>query len=179
MAAPTEQDWEVEAIKKDLFKLVMQGKWNDVVTTYQKKPKAHRAKITTTGDTALHIVVLDRKESVVEKLVKLINDEVGKVEAKKEKEVKGVNTSWREEEGEREEEFKHPLEIANERGNTPLHLAAHQLEMFESACALLGSIGNWSVFAMKNERHLSSWPLSMAKKGHSFVSMTYVILKDT
>ena len=81
MTAPTEQDWEVEAIKKDLFKLVMQGKWNDVIATYQKKPKAHRAKITRTGDTTLHIAVLDREESVVEKLVKLIND------------------SWREEEG--------------------------------------------------------------------------------
>ena len=76
MAAPTEQDREVEAIKKNLFKLAMQGKWNDAVATYQKKPKAHRAKITRTGDTALHIAVLDHKESVVEKLVKLINDEV-------------------------------------------------------------------------------------------------------
>ena len=124
MAAPTEQDREVDAIKKNLFKLAMQGKWNDVIATYQKKPKAHGAKITRTGDTALHIAVLDRKESVVEKLVKLINDEVKKVEAKKEKDVKGASTSWREEEGEKEEEFKHPLEIANERGNTPLHLAA-------------------------------------------------------
>ena len=78
----------------------------------RKKPKAHRVKITRMGDTALHIAVLDCKESVVEKLVKLIKDEVRKVEAKKEKEVKGASTSWREEEGEREEEFKHPLEIA-------------------------------------------------------------------
>ena len=109
MAAPTKQDREVEAIKKDLFKLAMQGKWNDVVTPYQKKPKDHRAKITRTGDTALHIAILDRKESVVEKLVKLINDEVKKVEAKKEKDVKGASISRREEEGEKEEEFKHPL----------------------------------------------------------------------
>ena len=125
MATPTEKDWEVEAIKKYLFKLAMQGKWNDVVATYEKKAKAHRARITRTGDTALHISILDRKESVVEKLVKLINDEVRNVEGNKENEVKGASTSCRrEEEGEREEESKHPLEIPNERGNTPLHLAA-------------------------------------------------------
>ena len=43
MVAPTEQDREVEAIKKDLFKLAMQGKWNDVIATYQKKTKGSQS----------------------------------------------------------------------------------------------------------------------------------------
>ena len=72
----------------------------------------------------MHIAVLDRKESVVEKLVKLINDEVKRVEAKKKekkaKEVKEASSSSREGEGGKEEKYEHPLEIANDRGNTPL-----------------------------------------------------------
>ncbi|KAJ9696071.1 hypothetical protein PVL29_008362 [Vitis rotundifolia] len=114
MLQPAEQDPEVEQTKKDLFKLAMQGKWNNVVEIYEKKPQAHRAKITRSGDTALHIAVSDRKESIVEELVKCITDE----------EAKEASTSLPEGKGKQAEKSKHPLEIANERGNTPLHLAA-------------------------------------------------------
>ena len=133
MLQPAKQDQakhdsDEEWIKKHLFNLAMQGKWDNVIKTYQEKPAALGVKITRSGDTALHIAVLDRKESVVEKLVNLINDEVNRVEAKKKeqkpKEVKEASTSSREKEGREEEKYEHPLEIANDRGNTPLHLAA-------------------------------------------------------
>lgn len=108
MASPTgaeQQDPELQQIKKNLFKLAMQGKWEKVVQEYETNPKTHGAKITRSGDTALHIAVSDRKEAIVEQLVNLINDEV-----KRKKDEK--------------REVEHPLTIANERGNTPLHLAA-------------------------------------------------------
>ncbi|KAJ9696075.1 hypothetical protein PVL29_008365 [Vitis rotundifolia] len=114
MLQPAEQDPEVEQIKKDLFKLAMQGKWNNVVKIYEKKPQARRAKITRSGDTALHIAVSVRKESIVEKLVKCITDE----------EANEASTSLPEGKGKQAEKSERPLEIANERGNTPLHLAA-------------------------------------------------------
>ena len=56
----------------------MQGKWDDVVKIYRRSPEAHWTKINRSGDTALHIAVSDRKESIVLKLVELINNKVGR-----------------------------------------------------------------------------------------------------
>ncbi|KAM1808472.1 hypothetical protein ACFX11_031353 [Malus domestica] len=83
---------DTEKIKKYLFRIAMQSKWEEVVRTYTLNQNAHGAKITKSGDTALHIAVSDGQEKSVEELVKLIT-------------VK-------------------ELEIKNERGNTPLHVAA-------------------------------------------------------
>ncbi|KAM1057873.1 hypothetical protein COP1_031184 [Malus domestica] len=83
---------DTEKIKKYLFRIAMQSKWEEVVRTYKLNKNAHGAKITKSGDTALHIAVSDGQEKSVEELVKLITVE--------------------------------ELEIKNERGNTPLHVAA-------------------------------------------------------
>ncbi|BFG43102.1 hypothetical protein CerSpe_293760 [Prunus speciosa] len=81
-----------ESIKKHLFKITMKSQWKEVVRIYSQEPKAHKAKITRTGDTALHIAVSDGQEEHVERLVQLVTIE--------------------------------ELQIQNDRGNTPLHLAA-------------------------------------------------------
>ncbi|CAN6694003.1 unnamed protein product [Malus baccata var. baccata] len=83
---------DTEKIKKYLFRIVMQRKWEAVVRTYKLNKKAHGAKITKSGDTALHVAVSDGQEKHVEELVKQIT--------------------------------KEQLQIQNERGNTPLHIAA-------------------------------------------------------
>lgn len=65
---------DTEKIKKYLFQSAMKSQWEEVVRTYRLNPKAHKAKITRTGDTALHIAMSDRQEDHVEELVKLISN---------------------------------------------------------------------------------------------------------
>ncbi|KAF8401747.1 hypothetical protein HHK36_012693 [Tetracentron sinense] len=86
----------MEDIKESMFENAMKGQWVAVVTAYQRDVVAQEAMITRSGDTALHVAVSDGQIDVVWKLVDAILDQnVSKV-----------------------------LKIKNERGNTPLHLAA-------------------------------------------------------
>ncbi|WJZ85835.1 hypothetical protein VitviT2T_005352 [Vitis vinifera] len=95
MAFRIDQDSELEDIKETLFNSAIKGKWEDVVDLYRRQPRAHKAKMVVSGETALHMAVSAGKDDVVEQLVELISEP--KVEA---------------------------LSIGNDRGNTPLHLAA-------------------------------------------------------
>ena len=89
---------------KHLFKICMEGKWNRVVDIYEKDERAHTAKITRAGETALHVAVTDGQEDVVAQLVKLL-----------------------------QEKTKETLQIQNKRQNTALHYAASMgtLKMIE------------------------------------------------
>ncbi|XP_011026110.1 PREDICTED: uncharacterized protein LOC105126812 [Populus euphratica] len=87
---------------KNLFKFAMSGQWKKVVETYRRDPTACKARITKSGDTALHIAVNDGQEDTVQDLVEIISEQS-----------KRSGT-----------EVKEVLQIANKRGNTPLHLAA-------------------------------------------------------
>lgn len=80
----------------------MSGQWKKVVETYRSNPTACKARITMSGDTALHIAVNDGQEDTVQDLVEIISEQS-----------KQSGTG-----------VKEVLEIANKRGNTPLHLAA-------------------------------------------------------
>ncbi|KAJ7006178.1 hypothetical protein NC653_005511 [Populus alba x Populus x berolinensis] len=88
-----------DSMLKNLFKFAMSGQWKKVVETYRSNPTACKARITMSGDTALHIAVNDGQEDTVQDLVEIISEQSGT-------------------------EVKEVLEIANKRGNTPLHLAA-------------------------------------------------------
>ncbi|KAF3965882.1 hypothetical protein CMV_009975 [Castanea mollissima] len=87
----------MESIKKDLFQMAMKGEWDSVLQKYRENAMAHTAKLTRSGDTALHIAVSDSQEDIVQKLVECISTQ-GK--------------------------GKEVLVIGNEQGNTPLHIAA-------------------------------------------------------
>ena len=95
MAFRNDQDSELEDIKETLCNSAIKGKWEDVVDLYKRQPRAHKAKMVISGETALPMAVSAGKEDVAEQLVELIREP--KVEA---------------------------LNIGNERGTTPLHLAA-------------------------------------------------------
>ena len=71
---------KIENASKRLFKLCMKGEWGKVVETYNKDKKVHTAKITRTGDTALHIAVIDGQYDVVRQLVRLIPEEALRIQ---------------------------------------------------------------------------------------------------
>jgi len=56
---------ETEKESKRLFQFCMKGEWGEVVRTYQEDKTAHTARITRTGDTALHVAVTDSQYDVV------------------------------------------------------------------------------------------------------------------
>ncbi|GMN48857.1 hypothetical protein TIFTF001_018021 [Ficus carica] len=89
---------DMEKIKKDLFNKAMRGEWEEVVKIYERDPRAHRAKITRSGDTALHVAISDCQDDFVEKLVQQIVAQYSSPES--------------------------VLDIGNDRGNTALHFAA-------------------------------------------------------
>ncbi|PRQ26025.1 putative non-specific serine/threonine protein kinase [Rosa chinensis] len=62
-----------DSIKKYLFNMAMKSQWEEVVQAYRENKLALRARITKSGDTALHIAVSDGQEEHVEKLVKLVS----------------------------------------------------------------------------------------------------------
>ncbi|KAJ6708990.1 CASKIN [Salix koriyanagi] len=90
-----EQELE-EGTKSSLFEYAMRGEWDKVKEIYTRKPAAHCAKITNSGDTALHIAVIDGEYGIAEQLVDIMSLE----------------------------EARKALVVKNELGNTPLHLAA-------------------------------------------------------
>lgn len=88
-------------IRKDLFSYAMKVEWEKVVETYDKHQWIYKAKITKSGDIALHLAVSDGQVKTVQQLVQLIfrpTEEAGA----------GAGA----------------LYIENERGNSPLRLAA-------------------------------------------------------
>ncbi|XP_062113851.1 uncharacterized protein LOC133824861 [Humulus lupulus] len=93
---------------KELFNYIMKGEWDKVVELYNAKPKAHGAKVTNSGHTALHLAISDYKEDVVELLVNHI----------------------------REKNTEDVLGIKNEQGCTPLHFAVSMGSVRMCQCIL-------------------------------------------
>ncbi|KAM1057879.1 hypothetical protein COP1_031188 [Malus domestica] len=96
---------DTENIKRHLSRSAMLNEWKAVVRIYRLNKEAHGAKITKSGDTALHVAVSDGQEEHVKELVNQITVE--------------------------------ELEIQNERGNTPLHIAAWMGN--ETMCACIAN----------------------------------------
>ncbi|GFZ04703.1 hypothetical protein Acr_17g0002750 [Actinidia rufa] len=84
--------------KKMLSNYALKGLWPEVVDLYKRYPELHDAKITRTQDTALHVAVSSGQEDKVRELVDIIS-KTG-------------------------DAAKRAVNVQNERGNTPLHLAA-------------------------------------------------------
>ncbi|KAJ7972741.1 Ankyrin repeat-containing protein [Quillaja saponaria] len=86
-------------IKQNLYHFALKSEWEEVIEIYKNHGWTHTSKITRSGDTALHVAVIDGKYNFVKQLVDVIT---------------GLNPA----------NAKKALGIQNERGNTPLHFAA-------------------------------------------------------
>ncbi|KAK4281203.1 hypothetical protein QN277_012725 [Acacia crassicarpa] len=92
---------EMESIKKkQLFTFAMKGQWERVIEMYEEDPRAHKSRITRSGDTALHIAVSEGKDEVVAEMVRSIMTNQDQLH------------------------IKEALQTQNNRRNTALHLAA-------------------------------------------------------
>ncbi|XP_048441608.1 uncharacterized protein LOC103960142 isoform X2 [Pyrus x bretschneideri] len=129
-----------EKIKKYLFRIAMQSNWEEVVRTYELNEKARGARITKSGDTALHIAVSDGQEEHVEKLVKLITEE--------------------------------ELKIKNERGNTPLHVAAWMGN--ETMCSCIAKDHPSLVGALNVDNETPLFLAAAYGKKNAFLRMHYI-----
>ncbi|KAF5930424.1 hypothetical protein HYC85_031297 [Camellia sinensis] len=109
-------------IKRQLFSHSMKGQWELVVEIYKKYAEVHRTKITISGDTALHLAVSVGQDKFVKQLVDTIyeaDEHGGGGEPTAARVARSVQIG-----GGEEEKAPKALRIKNERGNTPLHLAA-------------------------------------------------------
>ncbi|KAM5569644.1 hypothetical protein ABKV19_016914 [Rosa sericea] len=86
-----------------LFENAMKGQWEKVMEAYRNSITAQVAKITRSKETALHIAIADGRTEIVLELVNIILNNGDKSDD-------SASTAV--------------LSIANDRGNTPLHLAA-------------------------------------------------------
>ncbi|PON65211.1 Transmembrane protein, partial [Parasponia andersonii] len=83
-----------------LFKKAMKNLWKEVISEYADSDDAHLAKITSSGDTALHVAIAHGPEDSVHNLIEAIKAKHG------------------------DSGLKAALRIENSEGNTPLHVAA-------------------------------------------------------
>ncbi|KAK4266801.1 hypothetical protein QN277_023675 [Acacia crassicarpa] len=90
---------EYESNKKKLFSCAMKGEWNNVIKLYKDDRNLHKARITRSGQTALHIAVSDGKENEVKQMLQVMSQKD-------------------------QPELVRALRTQNHRGNTALHLAA-------------------------------------------------------
>ncbi|KAK9183494.1 hypothetical protein WN944_026646 [Citrus x changshan-huyou] len=78
-----------------LSKFAMRGQWDNIVQAYENNPMSREAKLTRSGDTALHIAAAAGQTNIVSELVEIMGENASNV-----------------------------LKIQNDRGDTALHLAA-------------------------------------------------------
>ena len=131
---------ETEKINKDLFKMAMRGQWENVVKRYSENYTVHKAKLTSSGDTALHIAVSDGKEEVVRKLVGSISAQTDKKEA---------------------------LQIKNEQGSTPLHIAASMGNV--AMCECIAKVDPELVGARNDDRETPFFLAALYGKKDAFL----------
>ncbi|TXG63710.1 hypothetical protein EZV62_010704 [Acer yangbiense] len=65
-----------EVLKRPTPRNAMKGDWDEVVKIYSNNPSIHKAKITRSGGTALHIAVSDGKEDIVKKFEQYVMNEL-------------------------------------------------------------------------------------------------------
>ena len=104
-----------EELREKLAEYTLEGSWDKVVEMYKEHRKAHTVTINDSMDTALHVAVDLDEEEYVEDLVSAI---IGHEEQEEKEDIDTMMMH-----PEKAKKLK-PLEMGNERGDTPLHVAA-------------------------------------------------------
>ncbi|KAB2605369.1 hypothetical protein D8674_005086 [Pyrus ussuriensis x Pyrus communis] len=132
---------DMELMQTYLFKITLTSQWKEVVRTYRLDPRAHTAKITESGDTALHVAVSDGQEEHIEELVKLVST-------------------------------NELLQVRNERGNTPLHIAASMGNVRMSEC--IARHHPMLVGALNEENETPLFLAALYGKKSAFLCLHYI-----
>ncbi|KAG2665200.1 hypothetical protein I3760_16G119300 [Carya illinoinensis] len=112
----------VQIEKRDLLKNAMKGGWREVVEIYENQPWIHKAKITMSGETALHIAVSDGQKDIVMQLMTAINSQGDQNHAKE------------------------AVSVTNKQGNTALHFAASkEKEELPIMCQVIAEVNPFLV----------------------------------
>ncbi|QHO27114.1 uncharacterized protein LOC107496829 [Arachis duranensis] len=112
-----------------LAESTLEGKWETVVEIYNSYPESRTVAISDSGETALHVAIELNEEEIVKKLMEAINKH----------EV--------DEEGGR----KKALEVRNQHGDTPLHVAASR--GFVKLCmCIVGEENRLYLISLKNKK---------------------------
>ncbi|XP_057461127.1 uncharacterized protein LOC130751547 [Actinidia eriantha] len=140
--------------KKILANYAVKGLWPEVVDIYKRHPELHDAKVTITHDTALHMAVLSGQEDVVKKLVHIISmtgDRIGNA-------------------------ARRAVNVQNERGNTPLHLAAElgNVEM----CNLIATVDPELIDVRNKESETPFFLAALNGKKDAFLCLHDLIIPD-
>lgn len=146
MASPSGGGGAKEDPKKTLFKAAMQGKWEEVVSIYTNNTSIQALKITRSEDTVLHIAVSEGKKEIVKQLINAV--------------AKGNEQPI--------------LEQKNEKGNTPLHLAA-ALGMVEVCAAMAKKCPALVSDARNNRKETPLFLAAKYGKKHTFFVLQYTI----
>ncbi|KAF2325250.1 hypothetical protein GH714_025725 [Hevea brasiliensis] len=144
------EDDNMADLRRHMFKSAMTGEWAKVVTTYAGNPKAYRAQITKSGDTALHLAVRDGQEDIVEQLVTLMCRHP--------------------------EDAREALKVANDKKNTALHIAASLGNV--RICLCIANVEASLVGARNEEGETPLFWAAMFGKKEAFLCLHFICGPD-
>ncbi|GFZ04760.1 hypothetical protein Acr_17g0003320 [Actinidia rufa] len=151
---------KVLEIYKILSNYALQGHWEDVLEIYKLHPEVHDANITITHDTALHVAVSSDMEDMVGKLINIISA-----------------TDYRAGNGtcpSSSDAAKKAVNVQNERGNTPLHLAAAMGNV--RMCKIIADMDNGLIGVRNNEKETPFFVAALNGKKDAFLCLHDLII---
>ena len=163
-----------EHLRQKLAERTFEGKWEKVVTMYYELPEAHTASINDAMNTALHVAIELNEEEVVRELVNAILTHETRVRDL----VKAIDTREKGQGPPIEEEEEEALGVANQRGDTPLHVAASR--GFAKLCkCVIGNKGE-RLYLMRLNNNMGETPLFLAALNWNKEAFVYLsdISKD-
>ena len=161
-------------VNDKLAEYTLEGKWKMVVKMYKKFPEAHTVMISDSVGTALHEAIELDEEEVVEELVKaIITNEPGEEEQEGPQDMPMTMMMGP------QKETKKPLEMENERGDTPLHVAASR--GFAKLCKCIVGANKERLHLMSLRNKHGETPLFLAALNWSKHAFAYLsdISRDT